>query len=182
MRWLWCEADVDCRRGRWQIHLESSWGCGRTRREPKTTFPLVFFFSISDKGWKRRKGKEKETCNRATTNNLALILTRVIFFGVPADAPYVLQPLKIISTVDLLSWLLYNKNWLQETGRHLSPVGEGEEFGRYRYYNGHNRCHKHKDCRANSCLAKSSLIDQIDGFLGLFNCFLLSSQERFEGF
>ena len=119
-----------------------------------------FFFSISDKGWKRRKGKEKETCNRATTSNLALILTRVIFFGVPADAPYVLQPLKIISTVDLLSWLLYNKNWLQETGRHLSPVGEGEEFGRYRYYNGHNRCHKHKDCRANGCLAKSLLIDQ----------------------
>ena len=121
---------------------------------------MGFFFSISDKGWKRRKGKEKETCNRATTSNLALILTRVIFFEEPADAPYVLQPLKIISTVDLLSWLLYNKNWLQETGRHLSPVGEGEEFGRYRYYNGHNRCHKHKDCRANGCLAKSLLIDQ----------------------
>ena len=148
----------------------------------KITVEGMGFFFNSDKGWKRRKGKEKGTCNWATTNNLALILTRVIFFGVPADAPYVLQPLKIISTVDLLSWLLYNKNWLQETGRHLSPVGEGEEFGRYRYYNGHNRCHKHKDCRANGCLAKSSLIDQIDGCLGLFNCFLLSSQERFEGF
>ena len=43
MRWFWCESDVDCRRGRWQIHLQSSWGCGRTRREPKTTFPLNFF-------------------------------------------------------------------------------------------------------------------------------------------
>ena len=50
---------------------------------------------------------------------------RVISFGVPADDLYVFQPLKRISTVDLLSWLLYNKTWLQETGRHLSPVGGG---------------------------------------------------------
>ena len=35
--------------------------------------------------------------------NLALILTRVIFFGEPADDPYAFQPLKRISTVDLLS-------------------------------------------------------------------------------
>ena len=41
--WFWCEADVDCRRGRWQIHLQPSWGCRRTSREPKTTFPLNFF-------------------------------------------------------------------------------------------------------------------------------------------
>ena len=44
---------------------------------------------------------------------------RVISFGVPADDLYVFQPLKRISTVDLLYWLLYNKTWLQETGRHL---------------------------------------------------------------
>ena len=75
------------------------------------------------KGKEKRKGKEKETCSRASTNNLALILMRVISFGVPEDDLYVFQPLKRISTVDLLSWLLYNKNWLQETGRHLSPVG-----------------------------------------------------------
>ena len=50
---------------------------------------------------------------------------RVISFGVPEDDLYVFQPLKRISTVDLLSWLLYNKTWLQETGRHLSPVGGG---------------------------------------------------------
>ena len=35
------------------------------------------------KGKEKRKGKEKETCNRASTNNLGLILTRVISFGVP---------------------------------------------------------------------------------------------------
>ena len=78
------------------------------------------------KGKEKRKRKEEETCSRASTNNLALILTRVISFGVPAaDNPYVFQSLKRISIVDLLSLLLYNKNWLQETGRHLSPVGEG---------------------------------------------------------
>ena len=78
------------------------------------------------KGKEKRKGKEKETCSRASINNLALILTRVISFWVPAaDDHYVFQPLKRISTVDLLSWLLYNKTWLQETGRHLSPVGGG---------------------------------------------------------
>ena len=43
MLWFWCEADVVCRRGRWQIHLQPSRGCRRTRREPKTTFPLNFF-------------------------------------------------------------------------------------------------------------------------------------------
>ena len=77
------------------------------------------------KGKEKRKGKEKETCDRASINNLALILTRVISFGVPADDPYVLQPLKRISTVDLLSCILYDKNWLQETGRHLSLVVGG---------------------------------------------------------
>ena len=77
------------------------------------------------KGKEKRKGKEKETCSRASSNNLGLILTRVISFWVPADDPYVFQPLKRISTVDLLSSLLYNKTWLQETGRHLSPVGGG---------------------------------------------------------
>ena len=41
--WFWCEADVDCRRGRWQIHLQPSWWCRRTSREPKTRFPLNFF-------------------------------------------------------------------------------------------------------------------------------------------
>ena len=43
MRWFWCEADVYCRRGRWQIHLQPSWECWGTSREPKTTFPLNFF-------------------------------------------------------------------------------------------------------------------------------------------
>ena len=55
------------------------------------------------KGKEKRKGKEKETCSRASTNNLALILMRVISFGVPEDDLYVFQPLKRISTVDLLS-------------------------------------------------------------------------------
>ena len=78
------------------------------------------------KGKEKRNGKEEETCSRASTKNLALILTRTISFWVPAaDDPYVFQPLKRISTVDLLSWLLYNKTWLQETGRHLSLVGGG---------------------------------------------------------
>ena len=87
----------------------------------------VFFqFPIKGERKRKRKGKQKETCSRASTNNLGLILTRVISFWVPAaDDPYVFQPLKGISTVDLLSWLLYNKTWLQETGRHLSPVGGG---------------------------------------------------------
>ena len=58
------------------------------------------------KGKEKRKGKEKETRSRASTINLRLILARVIAFGVPADD-------------------LYDKNWLQETGRHLSPVGGG---------------------------------------------------------
>ena len=57
------------------------------------------------KGKEKRKGKEKETCNRASTNNLGLILTRVISFGVPADDPYAFQILKRISTVDLLTLL-----------------------------------------------------------------------------
>ena len=55
------------------------------------------------KGKEKRKGKEKETCNRASTNNLGLILTRVISFGVPADDQYAFQLLKRISTVDLLA-------------------------------------------------------------------------------
>ena len=41
--WFWCEADVDCRRRRWQIHLQPSWWCRRTSREPKTRFPLNFY-------------------------------------------------------------------------------------------------------------------------------------------
>ena len=82
------------------------------------------------KGKEKRKGRQKETCSRASTNNLALILTRTISFWVPAaDDPYVFQPLKRISTVDLLSSLLYNKTWLQETGRHLSPVRGGGRGG-----------------------------------------------------
>ena len=52
------------------------------------------------KGKEKRKGKEKETCSRASTNNLALILTSVISFGVTADDLYAFQPLKGISTVD----------------------------------------------------------------------------------
>ena len=55
------------------------------------------------KGKEKRKGKEKETCSRASTNNFGLILTRVISFGVPADDPYAFQLLKRISTVDLLA-------------------------------------------------------------------------------
>ena len=55
------------------------------------------------KGKEKRKGKEKETCSRASTNNLRLNLTRVISFGVPADDLYVFQLLKRISTVDYLS-------------------------------------------------------------------------------
>ena len=41
--WFWCEADVYCRLGRWQIHFQPSWRCKGTSREPKTTFPLKFF-------------------------------------------------------------------------------------------------------------------------------------------
>ena len=52
---------------------------------------------------KEGKLKEKATCSRASTNNLALIFMRVISFGVPADDLYVFQPLKRISIVDLLS-------------------------------------------------------------------------------
>ena len=65
----------------------------------------VYFSQFPIKGERKRekKVKEKGTCSRASTKNLALILTRVISFGVPADDPYVLQPLKRISTVDLLS-------------------------------------------------------------------------------
>ena len=55
------------------------------------------------KGKEKRKGKEKETCSRAPTNNLALILTRVVSFWVPADDLYAFQLLKRIPTVDLLS-------------------------------------------------------------------------------
>ena len=60
-------------------------------------------FRYRVKGKEKRKGKEKETCSRASTNNLGLILTRVISFGVPADDPYAFQLLKRISTVDLLA-------------------------------------------------------------------------------
>ena len=67
----------------------------------------VFFFkfSIKNEREKEKEGKlkEKGTCSRASTNNLALILMRVISFGVPADDLYVFQPLKRISIVDLLS-------------------------------------------------------------------------------
>ena len=55
------------------------------------------------KGKEKRKGKEKETCSRASTNNLALILTGVISFGVPGDDLYAFEPLKGISTVELIS-------------------------------------------------------------------------------
>ena len=65
----------------------------------------VFFqFPIKGERKREKKRKEKETCSRASTNNLALILKRAISFWVPAaDDPYVFQPLKRISTVDLLS-------------------------------------------------------------------------------
>ena len=43
MCWFWCEVNVYCRRGRWQIHLQPSWGCIRTSRELKTTFSFNFF-------------------------------------------------------------------------------------------------------------------------------------------
>ena len=33
----------------------------------------------------KRKGKEKETCSRASTNNLALILTRIISFNLSRE-------------------------------------------------------------------------------------------------
>ena len=91
-----------------------------------------------------------------TLTNLALILTRVIFFGEPADDPYAFQPLKRISTVDLLSWLLHNKNWLLETGRHLSPCG-GRESRLYDTdgYNGHNRCYKQDDMPRERLLCKT---------------------------
>ena len=113
------------------------------------------------KGKEKRKGKEKETCNRASINNLALILTRVISFGVPADDPYVLQPLKRTSTVHLLSWLLYDKNWLQETGRHLSLVGGGRgvmtiQMATMVIIDATNI----KIAARKGCLAKSSFIDQ----------------------
>ena len=64
-----------------------------------------FFFQFSIKGERKRekKRKEKETCSRASTNNLALILMRVISFGVPAKDLCAFQPLKRISNVDLLS-------------------------------------------------------------------------------
>ena len=68
----------------------------------------VFFqFPIKGERIREKKRKEKRTCSRASTNNLTLILTRNISFGVPvADNPYAFQPLKIISTVALLSSLL----------------------------------------------------------------------------
>ena len=94
------------------------------------------------KGKKRRKGKEKGTCSRASTDNLALILMRVISFGVPEDDLYVFQPLKRISIVELLSWLHYNKTWLHETGLIYLLWGEEEKVGRYRCYSGHKRCNK----------------------------------------
>ena len=43
MGWFWCEADVDCRRGRRQIHLKPSRECRRTSWEPQTAFPLNLF-------------------------------------------------------------------------------------------------------------------------------------------
>ena len=71
MRWFWCEADVYCRRGRWQIHLQPSWECWGTSREPRTTFPLNFFqmvvydFSIAFFGEAKSvlKGFKDEKCN-----------------------------------------------------------------------------------------------------------------------
>ena len=38
-----CEADVCCRRGKWQIHFQSSLGYRGTSWKPKTKFPLKFF-------------------------------------------------------------------------------------------------------------------------------------------
>ena len=91
-----------------------------------------------------------------TLTNLALILTRVIFFGEPADDPYAFQPLKRISTVDLLSWLLHNKNWLLKTGRHLSPCGGRERrLDDTDGYNGHNRCYKQDDMPRERLLCKT---------------------------
>ena len=40
----------------------------------------MYFFQFP-KGKQKRKGKETKTCSRTSTNNLALILTRVIFLG-----------------------------------------------------------------------------------------------------
>ena len=80
----------------------------------------------------KRKRKEKETCSRALTNNLALILTRVISFGVPGDDLYVLQPLKRISTYSLD----FSKTKLGSKGPvviYLLWGEEEEEVGRYRW-------------------------------------------------
>ena len=44
MCWFWCEADVYCRRGRWQTHFQPSLRCKGTSREPKTTFPFIYLF------------------------------------------------------------------------------------------------------------------------------------------
>ena len=40
MCWFWCEADVYCRRGRWQTHFQPSLGC------KGTIYLFIFFYFI----------------------------------------------------------------------------------------------------------------------------------------
>ena len=66
----------------------------------------MYFFQLSIKGEREREKKGKAERNvQSSINNLRLILTRVISFGVPADDLYAFQILKSISTVDLLTLL-----------------------------------------------------------------------------
>ena len=93
----------------------------------------MYFFQFPMKGERKRKkdGKEKGTCSRASTNNLTLVLTRVISFGVPADDLYAFQILKRISTssLDLSRKKIGSKRLIA-----IYPLwGEGEEVGRYRW-------------------------------------------------
>ena len=64
---------------------------------------FFFQFSIKNEREKEKEGEGERNVQSIITNNLALILMRVISFGVPEDDLYVFQPLKRISTVDLLS-------------------------------------------------------------------------------
>ena len=61
------------------------------------------FFPISKRKTENKGKGERNMQSNINYNNLALILTRVIFFGEPADDPYAFPPLKRISTVDLIS-------------------------------------------------------------------------------
>ena len=102
---------------------------------------MCFFqFSIKGERKKKRKRKEKETWSRAPTNNLALILTRVTSF-------------------DSFSWLLHNKNGLQETDLHLSPVrGTERRLDDADGYNGNKRCYKQEDGHASKIFISRSII------------------------